>query len=129
MKACYLCHCIKKSYLISFRFLKFFSIPFQLLNDISINHVVNLPEYKRYDQKYKYILIIVCCLTKIQHYILTISLDTEAMANIFLQNIYQLYRVLKTVISDRRSSFISTFIHILSQRLETTLQPSSIFYP
>ncbi len=51
------------------------------------------------------------------------------MADAFLQNVYRLYGTLETVISDRRSSFVSVFIHILFQRLETTLQPSSTFHP
>ncbi len=129
MKACHLYHHIKKSHLVSPRFLKPLPIPFWPWNNISIDYVVNLPEYKQHGQKYKYILITICRLIKIWHYIPIVLLDTEAMADIFLQNIYRLYGVPETVISNRRSSFISTFICTLFQRLETTLQPSSTFYP
>ncbi len=119
----------KKSYLVPSGFLKLLSIPFRSWNDISINHIVNLLEYKQHNQKYKYILIIVCRFIKMQHYIPITSLDIETMADVFLQNVYWLYGILETVISDWGSSFVSAFIHILFQRLETTLRPSSAFHP
>ncbi len=51
------------------------------------------------------------------------------MTNAFLQNVYRLYGIPETVTSDRRSSFVSAFIRTLSQKLETTLRPSSTFHP
>ncbi len=129
VKACHLCHHTKKSCLASPGFLKPLPIPFRPWNDISIDHVVNLLEYERYGQKYKHILVIVCRFTKIRHYVPAASLDTEAVADAFLQNIYRLHGVPETVISDRGSSFVSAFIHTLFQRLGTTLRSSSTFHP
>ncbi len=64
MKACYLCHRTKKSCLASPGFLKLLPIPFWSWSDISIDHVVNLPECERHGQKYKHILVTGCFLTK-----------------------------------------------------------------
>jgi len=65
--------------------------------------------YQRYGKAYKYILIIIDRLTKIQHLILVIGLLIEELVNGFINNVYKLHGVLNIIISDYSIQFISNF--------------------
>ena len=68
------------------------------------------------------ILIIVDWLMKIIYYI-SIIIDTTTLdiAKLFINNIYKLYRILKTIITNRDIYFISKFWKVLFELLRTKL--------
>ena len=50
---------------------------------------------------YRYILAVVCQLTKIRHFIPVLSLSIESLADTFVKRIYVLYRIPDNIISNR----------------------------
>ncbi len=129
VKGCALCTRTKKSRLAPPGYLRPLPIPFRPWSDISIDHVVNLPICERRGIKYSHILVVICRLTKMRHYLATDSLEATAVADAFVKDIYRLHGAPDTVVSDRGTSFVSAFIRALSQRIGTTLKPSSAFHP
>ena len=78
---------------------------------------------------YRYILTIVCRLTKTRHFIPVSSLSAESLADAFVERIYALHGTPDNIISDRGTQFVSQFWAQLSERLGVTLRPSSVFHP
>ncbi|KAF1969909.1 hypothetical protein BU23DRAFT_475536, partial [Bimuria novae-zelandiae CBS 107.79] len=61
---------------------------FRAWSDISINYITLLLECKRNSKKFKYILIIICRLTKMRYFIPITSLGTNKLAFAFISYIY-----------------------------------------
>lgn len=110
-------------------FLKPLELPARPWTDISIDHVVDLPECKRNGKTYRHILAVVDRLTKMRHLIAVTSLDTDELVEAFLHYVYRLHGAPETIISDRGPSFVSDFWRRFSHRLNVTLRPSSAFHP
>jgi len=110
-------------------FLKPLELPERPWTDISIDHVVDLPDCRRNGKVYRHILVVVDRLTKMRHFIAVTSLDTDELVEAFTHHVYRLHGAPNTIISDRGSSFVSDFWRRLSQRLRVTLRPSSAFHP
>ncbi|KAF1972504.1 hypothetical protein BU23DRAFT_467491, partial [Bimuria novae-zelandiae CBS 107.79] len=66
--------------------------------DISINYITLLIECKRNSRTFKYILIIICYLTKMCYFIPITSLGVNKLAFAFISYIYYLYGTLNNVI-------------------------------
>ena len=110
-------------------FLKPLELPARPWTDISIDHVVDLPECKRNGKTYRHIFAVVDRLTKMRHLVAVTSLDTDELVEVFLHHVYRLHGAPETIISDRGPSFVSDFWRRLSHRLNVTLRPSSAFHP
>ena len=129
VKDCALCFRTKTPRSAPPGFLKPLELPVRPWTDISIDHVVDLPSCKREDKTFRHILVVVDRLTKMRHFIPMATLDTEELVEAFIGTVYKLHGAPDTIISDRGSSFVSDFWRRLSQRLKTTLRPSSAFHP
>ncbi|KAF1971164.1 hypothetical protein BU23DRAFT_471856, partial [Bimuria novae-zelandiae CBS 107.79] len=57
-------------------------------------------EYKRNNKKFKHILVIIYCLTKMRYFIPVTSLGTNKLASTFISHIYYLHRTPDNVILD-----------------------------
>ena len=88
-----------------------------------------MPACKREGKTFRHILVVVDRLTKMRHFIPVATLDTEELVEAFIEIVYKLHGAPDTIIFDRGSSFVSDFWRRLSQRLKTTLRPSSAFHP
>ena len=88
-------------------FLKSLQISFWMWSDIFIDYIVNLSECEHENQIYKHILIMMNCLTKMQHFIFCITLKTDELAMCFIVAIYCLHELSENIVSDRDSQFIS----------------------
>ena len=49
---------------------------------------------------YRYILTVVCRLTKIRYFITVLSLSAESLADAFVERVYALHRTLDNIVSN-----------------------------
>lgn len=129
VKACELCIRVKSSRLAPPGFLQPLPVPFQAWSDISVDYITPFPICERNGVKYKHILVVVCRLTKMRHFIPVASLSTEELVNVFVSRVYALHGCPKNIVSDRGTQFVSEFWRQLSKRLGITLCPSSAYHP
>jgi hypothetical protein len=129
VQACQLCTRTKASRSSPPGFLKPLPVPFQAWSDISIDYITPLPPCKRNGSTYKHILVVICRLTKMRHFVPVPDLDAETLADAFVQRVYCLHGTPDNIISDRGSQFVSEFWRQLSNRLGVTLKHSSAFHP
>ena len=129
VRACELCVRTKASRSAPQGFLQPLPVPYRAWSDISVDYVTPLPACERNGQKYKHILVVVCRLTKMRHFIPVTSLSTEELASVFVSRIYCLYGTPDNVVSNRGTQFVSEFWSHLSERLSVTLKRSSSFHP
>jgi len=129
VRACELCFRTKTPRSSPPGFLKPLPIPFKPWKDISVDYVTPLPACKRHGREYKHILVVVCRLTKMRHFIPTVTLEAEELAEAFIGRIYSLHGCPDTIVSDRGSQFISRFWRCLSDRLSIALNHSSAYHP
>jgi hypothetical protein len=104
-------------------------VPLRAWTDISIDHIVDLPECTRNGKTYRNILVVVDRLTKMRHFIPVTGLDTDEVVDSFLHHVYRLHGAPDSIVSDRGSAFVSGLWQRLSARLKTALHPSSAFHP
>jgi hypothetical protein len=76
---------------------------FQAWQNISVDYITLLPIYERNGLKYHYVAVVVCCFTKMKHFIPTIGLTAAELANAFVARIYAFYEAPDTIISDRKT--------------------------
>jgi RNase H-like domain found in reverse transcriptase/Reverse transcriptase (RNA-dependent DNA polymerase)/Integrase zinc binding domain len=129
VKACELCVRIKASRVAPPGFLQPLPVPFRAWSDISVDYITPLPVCERDSRRYKHILVVVCRLTKMRHFIPVTGLSAEELADIFINRIYCLHGAPDNIISDRGTQFVSEFWHHLSERLGVRLRHSSSFHP
>lgn len=129
VQACELCKRTKSSKSAPPGFLKPLPVPFRAWSDISIDYITPLPDCKFYDSTFKHILVVVCRLTKMRHFIGTRSLNTDELVDAFVSRVYTLHGLPDNIISDRGTQFVSGFWTQLSERLGVTLRHSSAFHP
>ena len=65
-----------------------------------MDYITLLPNYVRNRVTYRYILTIVCQLTKIRHFIPVLSLSIESLANTFVERVYTLYGIPNDIVSN-----------------------------
>lgn len=129
VKACQLCDRVKASRTSPPGFLKPLPVPFRAWSDISVDYITPLPECQRNGQKFKHIVVVVCRLTKMRHFIPVVTLSAEELAEAFVGRVYCLHGAPDTIVSDRGTQFVSQFWQQLSQRLGVRLRHSSAFHP
>jgi hypothetical protein len=67
-----------------------------------------LPPYVRREQEFKHITVVVNQLTKMRHFIATVTLEDEKLTDCFVEKVYYLHSLPVTIVSDRGMQFIST---------------------
>ena len=81
--------------------------------DILINFIIDLPVSKGCIN----IMVVVDWLSKMRHLIAYFNILTPAIAQLFLDYVWKLYRLFKTIISNRGNQFISVFWKELTTQL------------
>ena len=101
-------------------------IPEQIWQDISMDFVEALPV----SQGKNAVLVVVDRLSK-QAYFLPLSHPYTApqVAQVFVDNIYKLHGLPKTIVSDRDKIFMSLFWKSLFEKLQVQLKFSSAYHP
>jgi len=100
VKACELCVRTKAPRVAPPGFLQPLPVPFRAWSDISINYITPLPVCKRDNRWYRHILVVVCQLTKMRHFIPVTRLSAEELADVFINRIYYLYRIPNNIVLD-----------------------------
>lgn len=129
VKACELCVRTKSPRSSPAGFLQPLPVPFRAWSDISVDYITPLPKSEHHGQTFQHIVVVVCRLTKMRHFIPTVGLTAEELADSFLSRIYCLHGSPDNIISDRGSQFVSEFWKHFSERLGVTLKHSSAFHP
>ena len=117
VQACDLCVRTKASRSAPQGFLQLLPVPFRAWSDISIDYITPLPKCERDGRTYKHLLVVVCRLTKMRHFVPVTELSAEELASVFTSRIYALHGTPDNIISDRGTQFVSQFWTHLSQRL------------
>jgi len=93
---------------------------------ISADFITKLPLVQGYNS----ILVVVDRFTKIAHFVLTTErTSTEGLAQLFRDNIWKLYRLPDSIISDRGPQFVVGIMKELNCMLGTETKLSIVFYP
>ncbi|KAI0992602.1 hypothetical protein K3495_g15583, partial [Podosphaera aphanis] len=129
VKACELCVRTKTPRSAPPGFLQPLPLPIRPWSEISVDYISPLPKCKFNGILYKHLLVVVCRLMKMRHFIPVTSLEADALANAFVCRVYCLHGSPENIVSDRGSQFVSQFWRELSSRLGVTLMPSSAFHP
>jgi transposase InsO family protein len=90
-----------------------------------------LPDLTKSSKKiFTVILIIVCHLTKMAHFVpCHKEITTEDTVDLFIDNCYKLHGVPKVIVSDRVSRFVGTFWQSFTRKLNTKLNTSTARHP
>ena len=129
VQACDMCFRTKASRSAPQGFLQPLPVPFRAWSDISVDYITPLPACERDGRQYKHILVVVCRLTKMRHFIPTVGLSAEELATAFINRVYALHGAPDNIVSDRGTQFVSEFWRHLSERLGVALKHSSAFHP
>jgi hypothetical protein len=102
-------------------------IPEGRWEDISMDFIVELPRTK---QGYDAILVVVDRLTKRAHFCpTTTDVTAPGAARVFVDNIFRLHGLPRTIVSDRDPRFTSDFWKALFGILGVKLTPSTAYHP
>eukprot|EP00253_Pinus_taeda_P015024 PITA_15024 len=102
-------------------------IPEWKCETISIDFITELPKAKKNNDS---IMVVVDKLSKATHFIYVQSTYRAAqIAHIFMQNVFRLHGLPKTIISDRDVKFTSAFWRTLFVELGTQLNFSTAYHP
>jgi transposase InsO family protein len=129
VRACELCTRTKSPRSAPQGFLQPLPVPFRAWSDISVNYITPLPVCERQGVRYKHLLVVVCRLTKMRHFIPVTGLSAEELVTAFVGRVYSLHGCPENIVSDRGTQFVSQFWTHLSERLGIALRPSSAFHP
>ncbi|MDB5911071.1 MAG: hypothetical protein JWP34_5188, partial [Massilia sp.] len=129
VQACDLCFRTKTPRSAPPGFLQPLPVPFRAWSDISVDYITPLPDCERRGIKYKHVLVIVCRLTKMRHFVPTAGLAAQELAEAFTSRVYALHGAPDNIVSDRGTQFVSEFWTQLSERLGVRLKHSSAFHP
>ena len=93
---------------------------------VSMDFIVGLP----WSNGYNTILVVVCRLTKMQHFICCQDMCTEEqLADLYAWNIFRLHGLPKTVVSDRSTQFITRFWKGLCKILKIEALLTTPYHP
>jgi hypothetical protein len=76
-------------------------IPLILWHDISVDYITSLAPYRRKNQAFQYLVVVIDHLIKMHHFIVTQGLGVEELAERFIERVYSLYGLLATSLSAR----------------------------
>jgi hypothetical protein len=124
---CDTCQRVKASHLKASGTLQPLPIPSWKWEDISMDFIVGLPNMS---QKHDSIWVIIDRLTKMAHFLpVHTTYSVKKYAEIYLDQIFQLHGVPKTIISDQGTQFIARFWEQLQSALGNKLIQSSAYHP
>lgn len=129
VNACQLCYKTKQPRTKPVGFLKPLPLPLAPWRDISVDYITPLPPCERRGQIFQHVVVVVDRLTKMRHFIPTVGLSAEELADRFIDRVYSLHGLPETIVSDRGTQFVSAFWRALSGRLAVALKPSSAYHP
>ena len=101
-------------------------VPERLWQHISVDFITKLPMSKGHD------LILVICdrFSKMSHFVMTTEKTiAEGLARLFRDNVQKLYRLPKSVISDRGPQFAAGLMKELNKILEIEIKLSIAYHP
>jgi hypothetical protein len=101
IKSCHFCKRVKIFQFAPLGYLRFLPVFFQVWQDISVDYITFLPICERNGLKYYYIAVIICCFTKIRHFIPITGLTAAELADVFVARIYAFHGAPDTIIFDR----------------------------
>lgn len=126
VKECDVCQRSKPSLEAYVGLLQPLPIPNLIWQDISMDFVEGLPM----SQGKNAIMVLVDRLSKNGHFIsLTHPFTTLLVAQFFLDNIYKLHGLPKSIVSDRDKIFISQFWQALFKSLKVSMKMSTAYHP
>ena len=96
---------------------------------ISVDYVTPLPESTHLGQTFKHVAVVVDRLTKMRHYIATMTLEAEELADRFIDRVYSIHGLPDSILSDRGTQFVSRFWSTLCKRLSVIRKLTSAFHP
>jgi hypothetical protein len=106
--------------------LKPLPVPGKAWKHLSMDFITHLPESNGFDA----ILVVVCRLTKFRRIIpCKGTCNAEDLARLFRDNIWRLYGLPDSIVSDRGTQFISAFWKHLCRILNTKAQLSTAWHP
>ena len=105
-------------------------IPKRLRKSLLIDFIIKLLPLKLYKKEFDLILVTINYYIKIAYYLPTIIIiNTEELADLFIENILTKYNTLKLIILDRGSLFTSQFWSELYKKLRIKRGLSMAFHP
>ena len=128
-KSCIPCARTKPSRRLRQGLLKPLPVPHAPWRDISIDYVTPLPKCLHLGQEFKHVAVVVDRLTKMRHFIPTVTMEPEELADRFIERVFSLHGLPDTVLSDCGSQFISRLWSTLCQRLGIVRRLTSAFHP
>jgi hypothetical protein len=106
--------------------LKPLPVPGKAWKHLSMDFITHLPESQGFDA----ILVVVCRLTKFRRIIpCKGTCNAEELARLFRDNVWRLYGLPESIVSDRGAQFISAFWRHLCRILNTRAQLSTAWHP
>jgi len=101
-------------------------IPEKAWTHLSADFITKLPLAQGYDA----ILVVVDRFTKMAHFVPTIERTSmEGLIQLFRDNIWKLYGLLDSIISDRGPQFVAGIMKELNQMLGIDTKLSTVFHP
>jgi len=126
IRNCDTCAWIKPVRHALYRLLKPLQVPFRKWSSVSLDLVMGLPKSNGYDA----LLVIVDCLSKMAHYILTtMDVNSKQVAKLFFDNIFHLHGIPDSIVSDHGTQFASEFTWALTNLLGIQQKISTAFHP
>lgn len=102
-------------------------VPAGRWQELAMDLVVQLPRTPR---GHDAILVVVDRLTKRAHFIATRgNADAPELARLFIDNVFRLHGMPRSIVSDRDARFMSRFWRALFGILDVKLRPSTAFHP
>ena len=125
VKGCDLCNCTKNYPTPLARKLMPNHIPDHHWQIILVDLITKLPQSHSYDA----IMVVVDCLSKCAHAILTMSdITASGVAWLFRDHVWKLHGLPEEVISDQGTQFVLNFMHSLSQLLKIKIPASTAYH-
>jgi len=126
VRNCHTCRRSKTSRYAHYRVLRPLVIPQHPWQDISMEFVTGLLRSKDYNPFW----VVVDRPTKQRHLVLcSTTVDACDLADLFLQYVFRLHGLLRTITSYQGHQFASAFWHCLCTRLGIELRLSTVFHP
>jgi transposase InsO family protein len=128
VRNCHVCQRSRSGRHAPFGILRPLPIPDRPWQDISMDFVTGLPESGK--EKYDTIWVVVDRLTKDRHFVpCHTTVDAEALADLYIQHIFRLHGLPRTIVSDRGPQFAADFWEHLCRRLGIDRRLSTAFHP
>lgn len=119
------CQQVKYEITLSARLLQPLPLPQQAWTDLSMDIIKGLPKSTGFDV----IMVVVDCFTKFGHFIAwSHPYTTSTVVELFMNNIFKLHGLPKSIVSNKDLIFVSSFWKTLFTLQGSTLQCSSTTY-